>query len=310
MDQLKDIFEPAGYNHPQYARSLEEYGDPRELPCSGGWVLERSIPDTIYRDAMGCYPLFFCRDWERIGEDLEDLRAELVSIVLVTDPFAEASHEHFERCFDFVKPFKRHFIADLSCAPKSYIPKGHFYTIRKSLKQMEVEICEDPIRYLEDWIRLYDGLIERHGIKGIRRFSRKCFTSQLRIPGTILAVGKIGGEVVGADLVIVQNEVAYAHLGAYSPPGYKVGASYGTVWRAMEYLMDHGVRYFDLGGVAGFNENPEDGLVRYKAGWSNMRKTAYLCGSVFDEGKYESICAQKNVPKGNYFPLYRAGEFA
>ena len=55
----------SGYMHLGYAESLVEFGTPRELPRSGGWVLERQIPGFSYRDAMGCYPLFACQDWSQ-----------------------------------------------------------------------------------------------------------------------------------------------------------------------------------------------------------------------------------------------------
>ncbi len=45
---------PKGYAHANYAVALREFGRPRELPASGGWLLERKIPNTEYSDLMGC----------------------------------------------------------------------------------------------------------------------------------------------------------------------------------------------------------------------------------------------------------------
>ena len=58
-----------GYMHPGHAASLAEFGTPRELPRSGGWLLERAIPGAAARDAMGAYPLFACRDWTSLRAD-------------------------------------------------------------------------------------------------------------------------------------------------------------------------------------------------------------------------------------------------
>jgi len=96
-----------GYSHPAYAASLAEFGCPRALPRSGGWLLERPITDTPYRDAMGCYPLFACSDWSKLDLDLEELRGELVSVAIVADPFGEHDPEHLRKCFPtLVTPFK------------------------------------------------------------------------------------------------------------------------------------------------------------------------------------------------------------
>ena len=62
-----------GYAHPAYAHSLAEFGSPRPLPRSGGWLLERPIPGSPYRDAMGCYPLFAAQDWSRLYSDLDEI---------------------------------------------------------------------------------------------------------------------------------------------------------------------------------------------------------------------------------------------
>ena len=78
-----------GYLHADYARSLAEFGTPRELPRSGGWILERKIPGFNAYDAMGCYPLFCCKDWSRLQGDIAELQSELVSLSLVPDPFGD-----------------------------------------------------------------------------------------------------------------------------------------------------------------------------------------------------------------------------
>ncbi|HEX4779105.1 MAG TPA: hypothetical protein VH301_00025, partial [Usitatibacter sp.] len=80
---------PTGYAHPGYARSLAEFGSPLELAASGGWMLQREIPDGDSRDAMGCYPLLFCRDWGALRADLDALEGRLVSVSAVPDPFGE-----------------------------------------------------------------------------------------------------------------------------------------------------------------------------------------------------------------------------
>ena len=79
-----------GYLHPEYAGSLSEFGKPQLLPRSGGQLLVRQIPNTDCVDAMGCYPLFCCRDWDQLPEDIEGLREQLVSVALVTDPFGNS----------------------------------------------------------------------------------------------------------------------------------------------------------------------------------------------------------------------------
>jgi hypothetical protein len=156
---------------------------------------------------------------------------------------------------------------------------------------------------------LYENLIERHNIRGISAFSSKSFEIQLQIPGMIIVIGKLGDQVIGANLIIIQDKVAYWHLAAFSSVGYKIMASYGIFWNSLKYLGDNGVRLYDMGAGAGTMVDAEDGLAKFKANWSNDERLVYLCGRIFDRQKYESICQQKQITNVNYFPAYRSGEF-
>ena len=298
-----------GYADPNYAYSLSEFGAPKRLSQCGGWILEKAITGTTFSDAMGCYPLFTCLDWSKIHEDFKILEKTLVSLTIVTDPLANFSLEYLQKNFDLVKPFKTHFIADLSYPLESFVEKNHRYYARKSLKAIEIEICPQPLAYLEDWIALYNNLINRHNIKGINAFSRKCFEIQLAIPGMIIAIGRYDGKIIGANLVLLHDNVAHTHLSAYTDEGYQTRASYGIRWNLLVYLHDNGIRYVHLGGMAGTKEDPSDGLMQFKKGWSNERRTAYLCGHIFDQNKYDYICKEKNISNVNYFPAYRFGEY-
>jgi hypothetical protein len=301
--------ELTGYMHSRYAFSLFEFGKPRELPRCGGWILERPIPGTPYRDGMNCYPLFVCRDWFKLHEDLKEIESELVSLVLVSDPFATVHQADLARYFHIAKPFKRHFIADLTRNPEYFVNKHHRYYARKSLREMHVEVCDEPSYYIDEWVKLYSNLVRRHSISGLRAFSRDSFLTQLRTPGFVLVVGKLGGEVVGGHVIATHGEVAYSHLAAFSEAAYKHRSSYGIYWMSLQYLMERGIRYFDLGAAAGVGNDAEDGLANFKIGWSNDSRTVYLCGSVFDYAKYSEIVTANGIPVIDYFPAYRNGEF-
>lgn len=305
---MKIPSEPAGYAHAGYALSLKEFGEPRELPHCGGWILERTIPGTSYRDGMGCYPLFLCRDWSLLHEDMKEIASELVSLVLVTDPLATIDEWYLTNHFQIAKPFKRHFVADLARNPEDFVNKHHRYYARRSLREMQVEFCDEPLRYVEEWMKLYGNLIERHNISGIRAFSEQSFLTQLQTPGLIMAVGRLGGEVAAAHLIAIHGDVAYSHLAAFSDDGYKYSASYGLYWMTLKYLMEREVRYFDIGAAAGIEENEQDGLATFKKGWSNDSRFAYLCGRILDDTKYSELAA-RSVSGTDYFPAYRSGEF-
>ena len=149
-----------GYLHPGYAQSLAEFGTPRELPRSGGWILERQIQGFPYQDARGCYPLFACQDWSQLHADLDDIGNELVSLSLVSDPFGDYDIAYLHRCFkDVVLPFKEHFVIDL-CRPMNTVVSSHHRRYaRKAFQRVYVEMCDDPMLFINEWVDLYANKI-------------------------------------------------------------------------------------------------------------------------------------------------------
>ena len=299
-----------GYIHPGYAQSLTEFGTPRELPRSRGWVLERQIPGCPYHDAMGCYPLFACQDWSQLHADLEDIGNELVSVSVVTDPFGDYDAPYLHQCFeDVVIPFKEHFAVDLSHPMNTFVCQHHRRYARKALGDVYVEKCQDPTQFIKDWVDLYDTLIEKHNIKGILAFSRSAFAKQLGVPGVVAFRAVHEETTVGMLLWYVQGEVGYYHLGAYSDLGYELRASFALFWFAIEYFAANGLRWLNLGAGAGVAGDGTDGLTRFKRGWSTGTRTAYFCGRIFDQARYSEIVKAKGVSGTDYFPAYRKGEF-
>jgi hypothetical protein len=299
-----------GYAHPRYALSLKGFGEPRPLLHCGGWLLERPIPGTSYKDGMGCYPLFACRDWSRLHRDLENMSGELVSLSLVTDPFGEYDVAYLRRCFrDIVIPFKQHFVTDLNVPMDTRVCQNHRRNARKALQAVYLERCTDAVAFIDDWTRLYAVLVERHHIRGISAFSRSAFLQQLDIPGIVVFRAAHGGSTVGMLLWYIRNDVAYYHLGAYDPLGYELKASFALFWFAMDYFCTTGVRWLDIGAGAGVNGCGTDGLTRFKRGWSTETRPAYFCGLILDPPRYRQLAGMKGMPATEYFPAYRIGEF-
>lgn len=310
--QDSDPSQVAGYLHPDYAHSLEEFGQPRLLRGCQGWILERSIANTPLRDGMGCYPLFCCQDWSQVQTDLAHIQAseELVSLAVVTDPFGTYNRADLEQAFhDRVQTFKAHFVVDLHNAPLSSISSHHRRYARKALREVEVELCPDPILLLDDWIALYENLIERHDIEGVQAFSPDTFAKQLRVPGIVALRALHQGETVSMLLWFVQKGVGYYHLGASSDQGYELQASFGLFWTAIEYFANQGLRWLNLGAGAGTEADSNDGLSRFKRGWAQETRTAYFCGRIFDRASYEMLKQARGIETTSYFPAYRQGEF-
>jgi hypothetical protein len=294
-----------GYAQRGYATALAEFGRPVRLPGSEGWLLERPIADSGLSDLMSPYPLFACADWSRLASDLDALESAAVSVVCVADPLADVGTDLLRAAFrDHVVPYKAHLVRDL--AGTRALPSSHRRQLRRAGRAVEVELLEDPVRRLDEWIVLYAGLVARHGLTGVRAFSPESFRRQLSLPGMVALRADRDGATVAMTLWLVDGERGYYHLGASSDAGREVSASYALFAAAFEHLAALGVRHVDLGGVAG-DASREDGLSRFKRGWADVERTAYLCGRILDRVAWARLTAAGSGAAG-WFPAYRAGE--
>jgi hypothetical protein len=258
---------------------------------------------------MGPYPLFACRAWENLSADLAELDGDLLSVSIVTDPFGDFTEEALRRSFPhLVLPFKDHYISDLQQNPQDFVSSHHRYYARRALKEIGVHVVDSPLDYLQEWVDLYDVLIQRHDIKGIPAFSPDAFAEQLTVPGLVMFRAVYKSQTVGCHLWYQQEDVAYSHLTAFNEEGYEHNASYGLHWEAMRYFGDK-VRWLHLGAGAGVNSDQSSGLDFFKKGWATDTRLAYFCGRIINEERYDKVTDDRQIDEPDYFPAYRQGEF-
>ena len=299
-----------GYLHPLFAQSVTQRGAPRELVHCGGWILERTIPGSSYLDGMGCYPLFACRDWSLLHRDVAELRDDLVSLSLVTDPFGNYTERDLRECFhDRVVPFKEHYVIDMQKPRDKVVSKHHRETARKALNKLTVEEHPDPPQFLDGWMEIYGHAVNRHRIAPPRQLSREAFALQLAVPGARLLYATHHGELVAAALYFCHGGVAYGHILGCSPLGYDLSALYAIIWTGLDLLADQ-ARWCNLMGVPGLNESGAESIRQHKLGWTQETRTAYFCGHIFNPSKYAELVAAAKPPETSYFPAYRHGEMA
>jgi len=305
LDKTKiDDAGAVGYAHARYAESLTEFGKLRQLPRCKGWLLERQIPDSDYRDAIGCYPMFSCQNWSQLHLDIAELDSGLVSLSLVPEVFGTFDENYLRKCFETVIPFKEHFVCDLHRPISDIVSRHHRRYAKKGLKNVRCERHPEPIEFLDDWVKLHESLVARHNIIGVRAYSRKSFALQLSTPGIEVLRATHNGITVGAQLWFVHEEVAYGHVLAFSELGYKLGAAYALYWFAIEYFADR-VRYCDYAGVSGLSDDATSGLNWFKRGWSTEMRTAYFCGQILNRKKYDELVISRGLSANDFFPAYR-----
>ena len=297
-----------GYLHPLYAQSFSEIGTPIFLPKSKGWLIKRQIPNSPHFDAMGPYPLFFCKDWGSLIEDLEALQDQIISVSLVISPFSVFPQENFKWYFDQFHKYKAHYILDLSLPFNLTISKNKRRNAIRALRKISVDLVKPPNIDLFEWFDLYQNLIKRHQIQGIRAFSQDSFEKQIAIPNTHYFQALYENSVVGGNLFYIQDDVAYAHLSAFTEDGYDKGAPYAIKWVALSHFSDI-VRWVNFGGSPNVENGKNSGLDQFKLGWSNRSEYSYYCGKILNYDIYDGLVSSSKTNDMGFFPAYRKGDY-
>jgi hypothetical protein len=261
-------------------------------------VLLRPIGETGREDAISCYPRTVFPPEARIGEGLARLReAGAVSVALAFDPLSVPAR--LTDIFHMARPFKKHFLIDRQQGAPVF-SNHHRYEIRRAMRAVTVRKVALG-DHLPRWTDLYRGLVERHGITGIQRFSNDYFAALARLPGLCAYAAVIDDRVVAMSLWVRHGERACSHLAAADDRGYRASATYLLYAAAIEDLTD--CRWLDLGGTSGSEDEAASGLSRFKRGFANATAEAWLCGHVLDDAAYAAL--SQELPATTFFPSYR-----
>ena len=60
---------------------------------------------------------------------------------------------------------------------------------RRALRTVEVDVTTNPQLHAREWTALYEHLVERHHIEGLRSFSAESFEEQLALDGEFRKAG-------------------------------------------------------------------------------------------------------------------------
>jgi hypothetical protein len=287
---------PHPYASALYVGALGHIGRPIDVPEWSTPVLARDVPGGG-KDAIGPYPMTtMAADADLEGGLARLAGAGLVSLVLVADPLSGPRPEQLAAVFPLCRPFKTHYLIEGAATPS----KHHRDRIRRGLRRCRIETVA-LADHLDGWAGLYAGLVERRTIGGAADFTPAYFQALAREPRLVAFAAYVGGDLAGMTLWFAHAGVVYNHLTASNAIGYANGANFALYDAAIAHFAGSGV--INLGGGAGFRDNPDDGLAAFKRGFANGETRAHLCGAVLDPARYADLSAGR--PSTGFFPAYR-----
>ncbi|HZZ90103.1 MAG TPA: GNAT family N-acetyltransferase [Caulobacteraceae bacterium] len=294
-----------GLTHPHlyasslYAEALAHVGEPVRVDAWDSFVIARSLPFGEGLDATGAYPMAVFSPNADLQGGLESLACTgLVSLVLVPDPFASPSPQQLAGAFALCRPFKTHYLVETANGVS--FTKHHRDRVRRGARRCRIERVT-LADHLAGWGELYAGLADRRAIRGVADFPPAYFARLAQASELVALAAFVDDHLAAMTLWFEHGGVVYNHLTASDAVGYANGANFALYGAAIDVFA--GAAMMNLGGGAGFDDDPDDGLAAFKRGFANAETRALICGAILDPRRYAALTAGR--PATNFFPAYR-----
>lgn len=158
--------------------------------------------------------------------------------------------------------------------------------------------------------RIYEQTMDRAGALDSYRFPLERFLAIFReMPGSArFALAEHDGRMIAATLYMHDDDDVYSFLGGADHAHQQLRPTNAVVHDTIGWARAQGKRRLILGG----GYTPDDGIMRFKAGFSPQRATLELGRRVHLESDYQALTAAwrehhgPGAEPGGYFPAYRA----
>ncbi len=194
--------------------------------------------------------------------------------------------------------------------------KGHRSTVKMAERSgVRVEKVETSDENLATFSALYEATMERRQAAPRWFMPKGFFQTTARRLGperTTLFFAYIDGQVESGCLLMHDYETAYYHFAGTAAKHPEIGASTLLVWKAALWAKAAGYTTLHLGG--GVTSQPDDSLLRFKAGFSKLRAPLFTYFRVRDSGAYQALSTRKRAHEratmgaessSDFEPIYR-----
>lgn len=181
--------------------------------------------------------------------------------------------------------------------------------VRKNVKKAQrnnLQIVIDTTgEYLDDFLRIYYGTMERNDAQDSFYFSREFFEILNEMKDNYVYFHVLHeGKVISTELVIYGAENCYSYLGGTDREYFDLRPNDFLKYEVIKWAQEKGLKNFVLGGGYG----ADDGIFQYKTCLApNGIVNFYIGRKIFHKQKYDNLVAMRSdsIKNENYFPVYR-----
>lgn len=181
--------------------------------------------------------------------------------------------------------------------------------VRKNVKRANtygLEIIIDTVGiYMDDFLRIYYGTMERSDAKDSFYFKKPFFEEMMSMDNAVMFHVKFEGKIISTELVLYGANNCYSYLGGTDSEYFYTRANDFLKYEIIKWAKEKGLQNFVLGGGYG----SDDGIFQYKMNLApHGIKDFYIGRKVFDQETYNQLVDLRSEENLNeqFFPLYRS----
>lgn len=289
-----------GYLSTQYTNIYSHLGEIVPLEHSEGSLLLRKINDQDC-DLSNIYP-FLTYNKGIPAYDLQNAIHEYnpVTVTIVTDPLKPLVSSLP------AEDYKEHAVVELDKYNFNNLSDNVKRNIKTAKSDLEINMrILDPLHH--PLHKMYQNLVKRHNITSeLTNYTLEQMEGILDVPGAVSFTAKEDPKgdrnwipkIVNRSVFYIQGDDAYYVLGCQSDEGYSLKSNFLLMHEAIETFKKLGLNRLLLGSAPEGNE----GLKRFKKGFSTQMVTNQIIKLVCNEEKYASMVDGRN---NDNFPAYR-----
>lgn len=189
--------------------------------------------------------------------------------------------------------------------------------VRKNVKRansygLEI-IIDDSGKYLDDFLRIYYGTMERSDAEDQFYFKKSFFEDLMSMDNSVMFHVRFEEKIISTELVIYGAENCYSYLGGTDSEYFYTRANDFLKYEIIKWAKGKDLKNFVLGGGYG----ADDGIFQYKMNLAPHGIMNFHIGrKIFNEKTYQELLSIRC--KGNaemidalihagFFPAYRGG---
>lgn len=183
------------------------------------------------------------------------------------------------------------------------------HKVRKNVKRAQkcgLEIIVDKTgKYMDDFLRIYYGTMERSDAENQFYFKKTFFEKLMSMDNAVMFHVEFEKVIISTELVLCGENNCYSYLGGTDSEYFYTRANDFLKYEIIKWAKGEGMKNFVLGGGYG----SDDGIFQYKMNLApHGIRDFYIGRKVFDQENYDRLIGLRKNEKLNekYFPVYRS----